>query len=410
MSLSNTEQKISDAIASRSAQMLHDLSHLVSIPTGHGYKAGLEETRKWFSARLSAMGAKIHRTSGSDRPDWLREPCVKGEGESDSSDILYADRLAGADDGVRILLSGHIDTVHDPAGTFQKLSDEQNGIRHGPGAADMKGGLIVALNALEVLHALGISVRWSFVLNADEESGSFCSAHQLQLIAKKHDVGLVLEPAGGDGKFVTERSGSAQFRIDAFGRAAHAGRDAALGISAVAALCEAISQVLSISDPAIGRTLNIGPLEGGEATNIVPDHAAAWGNARYQNDEQRAEIDRALAKITTHDHALPRVTVKTIHNRPRKPATAQVMAIAEIALGVARDLSVSAGTISTGGVSDANVLQAAGLPCLDGLGVRGGNLHRIDEFVVTASLVERATILALLINRLLSRPFVTSSL
>ena len=48
MSLSNTEQKISDAIASRSAQMLHDLSHLVSIPTGHGYKAGLEETRKWF--------------------------------------------------------------------------------------------------------------------------------------------------------------------------------------------------------------------------------------------------------------------------------------------------------------------------------------------------------------------------
>ncbi|MFZ4642914.1 MAG: hypothetical protein ACOYMU_06145, partial [Phycisphaerales bacterium] len=74
MSLSNTEQKIADAIASRSAQMLHDLSHLVSIPTGHGYKAGLEETRKWFIARLSAMGAKIHRTSGIDRPDWLREP------------------------------------------------------------------------------------------------------------------------------------------------------------------------------------------------------------------------------------------------------------------------------------------------------------------------------------------------
>ena len=101
MSLSNTEQKIADAIASCSSQMLHDLSHLVSIPTGHGYKAGLEETRIWFSARLSAMGAKIHRTSGIDRPDWLREPCVKGDGESDSSDILYADRLAGAADGAR---------------------------------------------------------------------------------------------------------------------------------------------------------------------------------------------------------------------------------------------------------------------------------------------------------------------
>lgn len=407
MPLNNAEQKIADGIASRSAQMLMDLAHLVAIPTGHGYKKGLEETRAWMSARLSAMGAKIHRTAGGDRPDWLREPCVDGEGEADSSDILFADRLAGGVDGVAILLCGHIDTVHDPAGTFQKLSDEQNGIRHGPGAADMKGGLIVALNALEVLHALGISVRWSFAINADEESGSFCSAHQLQLIAKKHDVGLVLEPAGGEGKFVVERSGSAQFRIDAFGRAAHAGRDAALGISAVAALCEAISKVLSISDPAVGRTMNIGPLEGGEATNIVPDHAAAWGNARYQSDEQRAEIDRALAQIVTHDHALPRITVKAIHNRPRKPATAQVMAIAQVALAVAHDLSVPAGTLSTGGVSDANVLQAAGLPCLDGLGVCGGNLHRTDEFVLSASLVERATILAVLINRLVSRPSVT---
>jgi len=244
------------------------------------------------------------------------------------------------------------------------------------------------------------------VLNADEETGSFSSADHLQSIAKKHDVGLVLEPAAGEGKFVTARAGSAQFRIDAFGRAAHAGRDAASGISAVAALCEAITQVLSISDPGIGRTLNIGPLEGGEATNIVPDHAAAWGNARYQSDEQRTEIDHVLAQIATHENVLPRIEVRTIHNRPRKPATPEVQAIAEIALAVAQDLAVSAGTISTGGVSDANVLQAAGLPCLDGLGVRGGNLHRSDEFVVTASLVERASILALLIHRLAMRPFV----
>lgn len=406
MSLSDIERKIIDEIARRAQRMHLDLGQIVAIPTGYGCRKGLDETRAWMSARLSALGAKMHRTAGGDRPDWLREPRVGGEGGADAGDVLCADRLDGAVDGVRILLSGHIDTVHDPAGAFRELSQEQNGIRHGPGAADMKGGLIVAVTALETLHALGVPVRWSFVLNADEETGSFSSAHHLQLIAKKHDVGLVLEPAADGGKFVTARSGSAQFRIDAFGRAAHAGRDAASGISAVAALCEAITKVLSISDPAVGRTMNIGPLEGGEATNIVPDHAAAWGNARYQSDEQRTEIDHALAQIATHAHELPRITVRTIHNRPRKPATSEVQAIAEVALAVARELSLTTGTTSTGGVSDANVLQAAGLPCLDGLGVRGGNLHRLDEFVIVASLPERATLLALLIYRLAARPSV----
>jgi len=404
MPLNERERRIVDEIALRAPAMLSDLAHIVAIPTGHGFHKGLDEMRAWMSLRLRALGAEISRQSGGPRPDWLREPTVAG---ADGCDVIIADRLGIESIGARILLSGHLDTVHDPAGDFLELSAECDGMRRGPGAADMKGGLIVALTALECLHALSIPVRWSFVCNADEESGSFSSAPHLQAIAKKHDVGLVLEPAAGEGKFVTARSGSLQFRIDAFGRAAHAGRDAASGISAVAALCEAIGKVLAISDSAIGRTVNIGPLQGGQATNIVPDHAAAWGNARYRSEEQRQHIADALAAIVV-DHAdkLPRVTVRSIDNRPEKPETQRVKALAEMALGAAQDLHIASGTTSTGGVSDANILQAAGLPCLDGLGVRGGNLHRRDEFVVTASLAERATLLALLMSRLASQRFV----
>lgn len=403
MALSELEQKIARDVAARGEKMLHDLTELVAIPTGHGSRTGLEATRAWMSARLTALGATVTRFAGEKRPDWLREPRVAG---ADAGDLICADRL-GHSVAPRILLSGHIDTVHDPLGPFQRLSAEVDGIRRGPGCADMKGGLIVALTALESLQATGAAVRWSFVLNADEESGSFSSAAHLQHLAAGHDIGLVLEPASAEGKFVTARAGSAQFRLDAFGRAAHAGRDAALGISAVAALCRAITQVMAISDPSVGRTVNIGPLQGGEATNIVPDHAAAWGNARYQSDEQRDAIDRALAALAhAPDDALPRIRVRTIHNRPRKPATAAVQAIADVACAVAAEFAVPAGTTSTGGVSDANVLQAAGLACLDGLGVRGGNLHRNDEFIVTASLVERATLLAVLMHRLSLRPSV----
>ena len=403
MALDPVESKIVDAIAGRRERMLADLAALVSIPTGHGFREGLEQTRSWMAARLGALGATITRSAGAARPDWLREPSVAG---ADACEMICAMRI-GSGTGARILLSGHLDTVHDPAGSFRKLSAEVDGIRQGPGAADMKGGLVVALTGLESLHALEIPVRWSFALNADEESGSFASAAHLQALAKEHDIGLVLEPTAAEGKFVTARAGSAQFRIDAFGRAAHAGRDAAQGISAVGALAGAITQVLAISDPAVGRTVNIGPLQGGAATNIVPDHAAAWGNARYSNDAQRGEIEATLAACATNDaSALPRVTVRVIHNRPRKPETPAVRAIADIALGVAADLGIKAGTTATGGVSDANVLQAAGLPCLDGLGVRGGNLHRLDEFVVVESLVERATLLAILMHRLARTPSV----
>ncbi len=403
MPLSELEEKIAREVTERGDRMLRDLAQLVAIPTGRAAHAGLEAARAWMSSRLTALGATMTRHPGAPRPQWLREPTVDG---ADAGDLIVANRL-GTRRGVRILLSGHLDTVHDPAGTFQILSEEVDGIRRGPGCADMKGGLIVALTALEALHAQGVAVRWSFALNADEETGSFSSADHLQTLATQHDIGLVLEPAAAEGKFVTARAGSAQFRIDAFGRAAHAGRDAAGGISAVGALAAAITDVLALSDPSSGRTVNIGPLQGGAATNIVPDHAVAWGNARYQSVEQQGMIDRALASLNTRDPTLlPRLTVQITHNRPRKPETCEVAAIAAVALAVAAEFGVAAGTTSTGGVSDANVLQAAGLACLDGLGVCGGNLHRADEFIVTASLVERARILAIVMSRLASQPSV----
>jgi glutamate carboxypeptidase len=55
---------------------------------------------------------------------------------------------------------------------------------------------------------------------------------------------------------------------------------------------------------------------------------------------------------------------------------------------------------STGGVCDGNTLQAVGLPVLDTLGVRGGNLHRTDEWMELDSLVDRAQLAALLMLRL----------
>ena len=191
--------------------------------------------------------------------------------------------------------------------------------------------------------------------------------------------------------------------IDVLGRAAHSGRDFANGISAVNALAQCILQVAGLCDLKRNRIVNIGPLQGGAATNIVADHARAWGNIRFANADDGQKFSQEIQAMASGDAThLPRITIEMAVNRPAKPCTQDVLALALLAQVVAKDLGFDLATGSTGGVSDANLIQAAGIPCLDGLGVRGGNLHRGDEFVELDSLSERATLLALLLLRVSS--------
>ena len=132
----------------------------------------------------------------------------------------------------------------------------------------------------------------------------------------------------------------------------------------------------------------------------MADHARAWGNLRYRDEAEGAALGAALDALAHgSDAEVPRLRVHRVHNRPAKPCTDAVRALGERAQAVAADLGLKVGLSSTGGVSDANMIQHAGPPTLDGLGVRGGNLHRLDEFMWPDSLPERAALLAVLLSR-----------
>src|SRR5690606_22742149 len=144
----------------------------------------------------------------------------------------------------KILIAGHMDTVHDPQGDFKELIVDPDGRRAtGPGCVDMKGGLVIAVNALEALEEAGIDVAWTFFLNADEETGSYHSASALRDASHGHDAGIALEPALAGGELAIERMGSGQFMIETRGRAAHVGRAFTEGVSAVNALARSLLQV-----------------------------------------------------------------------------------------------------------------------------------------------------------------------
>jgi glutamate carboxypeptidase len=263
----------------------------------------------------------------------------------------------------------------------------------------MKGGLVIAMAALESLDELGSSASWSFILNSDEETGSYHSDTALRQAAAHHDIGLALEPALPDGSLVVERPGSGQFMLEARGKAAHVGRDFASGISAINALSQSVLDAAKIADPANGLICSIGRIIGGVAPNVVPDHARAWGNVRYftpQAESSAAARLEALAKS-------PGISIQRSFNRPSKPLTLQTQRLADLAQAVASDLDQPMPFAKTGGVCDGNNLQAAGCPTIDTLGVRGGGLHTPQEWIDLSSLVQRCQLLAILIHRLSQR-------
>lgn len=403
--LTAAERRVCDAIAARGGDLPRELAAWVAIPTGHNHAPGLDAMRGAITTRLGALGAAVELHPGVPKPTWLDAWRTGAPVDAPADDPASTPPSAVCrrlvDGSARILIAGHLDTVFAPGGSFREMSIAPDGkTATGPGVVDMKGGLLVAVTALEALEEAGARIGWSFLLNSDEETGSYHSEEALTREAGRHDVGLALEPAMPGGELVVERFGSGQFLIEAFGRSAHVGRDFEKGVSATKALSRAVVAACDLADPSARRIVSVGPLRGGSATNAVPDYAAAWGNARFPTQGVADEIGAGLDALATAEDAMPRIAVRRSFNRPAKPLTPDVERLAESARACAEDLGQSLPFGRTGGVCDGNILQAAGLPTIDTVGVRGGGLHTNREWIDLSSLVERASLLAVLLLRL----------
>jgi glutamate carboxypeptidase len=315
--------------------------------------------------------------------------------------VLDLVRRPGAE--VRVLLMGHYDTVFGPEDPFRRGAPAGEDRFVGPGAADMKGGLLVLLTALAALEAAGPTGRlgWRVLVTPDEEVGSQGSAPLIAAAAAEAHVGLVFEPASGADP-VRSRRGRDVLAVAVRGRAAHAGRDPGAGRSAVAALAELIGRLEALHDPARGVSLNVGRIAGGGAVNVVPDAAAAELETRSGTAADAADV-RARIAATAREVAARRevaIDVRTLVACPPMPREPRRDALLEAYRERARALGVEVGAADLGGVSDGNLLAAAGLPVLDGLGVVGGGLHGPEEWVRLSSLAERARIAAELLTAL----------
>lgn len=304
----------------------------------------------------------------------------------------------------RIFLGIHMDTVYGPDDPFQRVEQiDQNTLR-GPGVADAKGGLAVMLIAIEALERSELADRigWEVLINPDEELGSPGSAELLVECARRNHLGLVFEPAFPDGSLVAERKGSGNFTAVIHGRAAHAGRDFAAGRNAIHAAAQFVVEAYRINGAMPGVTLNVGKIDGGGPVNVVPDLAVVRLNARVTRAEDQYRVEEELDRIAADVSGRNEVSVQMhggflsapkILDQPTRELCDRVSECG-------RELGLSLEWRSSGGVSDGNKLAAAGLPVVDTMGPRGGNLHSPQEFVLLDSIAERAKLTCLLLLKL----------
>jgi len=385
------------------------LREMVAVRSGRCDPSGLAAMRAIVRRELGAVGGTAELVAGEPRPDWIW-PRLK----TDVEPLLV---IRGAHrGGVRVLFCGHLDTVFDPAGPFLEMTggspcDAASGDRvaTGPGVIDMKGGLVSIVAILSAMHALGIALDWTAAFVPDEEIGSLMSARALASLAPGHDVGLVFEPCRDNGDLILSRGGAGQCLVEVAGRAAHAGREPEKGINAVEALARAIVSLSEAQDFARGIALTAGPLQGGETTNVVPDGARAWVGLRWRDAQGEATVRRAVTAVERGSASdLPWVTTRLALSRPAKALTPVVESLGRELCGLLAARGELAGIGHSGGVSDANVLEGAGLPTLDGIGPRGGNMHRHDEFIRLESLSVRAAAVGDLVAMIAARGEVVS--
>ncbi len=304
---------------------------------------------------------------------------------------------------LQILLTGHMDTVFAVDHPFQTLTWLADGVLGGPGVADMKGGIAVMLAALQAVEAStgAAQIGYEVVLNSDEEVGSLASADLIAQAALGKRAALTFEPSAlPDGTLAGARPGSGNFSFTLRGRPAHAGRNPEDGRNALIA---AADLALRLSK-GVGPRLSVNPakIDGGGPNNVVPDLAVLRVNLRPATieDQARAQslIEASVAMVAAkHDVA---IDTHGHFARPPKPMTPQLEALFGLVRQAGADLGQTIGWQPTGGVCDGNNIAACGVPVIDTMGVRGGSIHSMEEYLIVDSLAERAALATLTILRL----------
>jgi tripeptide aminopeptidase len=334
----------------------------------------------WLLEKLAALGIRAvedgaHAQTGGNAGNIF----ARMEGE------------AGDEDAV--LFSAHMDTVKPGKG--RKALLEKDGTIRSDGTtvlgADDQAGIAEILEALQVIREEKLPHRTIELLFTVGEEAYTVGASAFDLRQSRAREAYVLDVSGPVGGASLSEPTLLSFQFRVIGRAAHAGFAPEKGVHAIAIAARAIADTpQGWLDP--HTCLNIGTIQGGTATNIVPDQVTLQGEIRsavhedalaaYQATERRfrREAERAGGRL---EAAME--THLTAYRVPADSAALRRYTAVLEELGIAPQLQESFGG------SDNNVFRREGV---DGLCIANAmrEIHTLQESTSQAEMTACAEI------------------
>jgi glutamate carboxypeptidase len=375
-------RKLALALRPRIREMVAELRDLVECESPSLEKGLADRCCTLLAAKWRARSARVERVAQKHRGDHLRVTW--------QPDHM---RTTG-----QLMVLGHYDTVY-AGGTLAKMPFRiRSGKAYGPGAFDMKGGLVQALFGLEVLQDLRVPLkkRIVFLWNSDEEIGSDSSRKLIEAEARRSDAVFVLEPSlGPRGLLKTARKGVGEAELIVHGRASHAGLAPEQGVNAVHEIARQIARIETWNDLRRGITVNADIIEGGTRTNVIAELARAVLDLRALRISDMRNIEKRLSSLRPV-HRGAEIEVRGGFNRAplERKMTGVLFARAK---SLAAQMGLTLGEATAGGGSDGNLTGALGVPTLDGLGAVGDGAHSSHEHLIISAMPQRAALLAALL-------------
>ncbi len=298
---------------------------------------------------------------------------------------LVANFKGSKDGAPTLLLGAHLDCVNPCAGIKPRL---EKGVLKSDGTTilggDDKGGVVAILETLRCLKEQNIPHGdLQVVFSVCEEQG-VQGTKALDKSLLHADFGYALDSSGRPGKIIHAAPGQNKIFAKIHGKTAHGGVAPEKGINAIK---KAAAILMDVPTSRIDEetTCNIGIINGGTATNIVPDLVEVAMDCRSRNKEKLARLTEKI--VTAYQEGGKRngvkvdVEVRPSYNPYQLPDDSPCITLAAQA---AKELGLPVDVAGSGGGSDANHLNDV-LPCTV-LGTGMTNCHTVDEILLEEDL------------------------
>ena len=363
---------------------------------------------------VSFLETLVNIDSGNDCPEGVAKVAriVGGKLQEMKFDVEYLDypgactHLLAHKKGTgdkEVMIIGHMDTLF-PVGTATArpftIRDDK---AYGPGVLDMKGGITIALFALEALYESGWNDKNVTILFAGDEEFAHPKTNAPELFeqhARGKDAVFNMETASAGRAVLVGRKGNIHPELIVRGISAHAGADLDKGASAIVELAHKIIAVNNLTDFSRGLTFNCGVIKGGTVANAVADYASVVIDMRYLTVADGEYGIDSLRKIAAQS-VVPGTTTEVANLRERftpMEVTEGNLKLYEIVKEQGRKLGLDIEKKVGGGASDAGWTVRAGAPSICSMGALGALNHSEREYIVLSGLVERAKLLALSVD------------